>query len=540
MSSPQSLHNCLIGLSTRAERVSNEKLVETFVDAAPLFNLLNTINHQVIFGRRGTGKTHALKYLGDQVRQRGEFAVYIDLRSVGSNGSIYADGTRPLSERATTLLLDVLREVHDGLLEVALANLESIEHPDRLSTAFDAFAAAVSTVRIVGETESEVSAATETETGFSVSGSLAVGLTGPSVRAGANLSNDERGTKSRKTRVSGHAQYYLQFGAIQVCLEEIVRLLDDRRVWILIDEWSEVPLELQPYLADLLRRAVLPLRESTVKVAAIEHRSSFAIMRGRGEYIGIELGADVGADLNLDDFMVFDNDQGRATEFFKKLLYKHYASADGADPAIDTPTKLIHAAFTQTNVFEEFVRAAEGVPRDAIYLISTIAQKAYGQSIAMQHVRTGARDWYQRDKAKVIRSNPELNDLLIEIIEEVIGHRRARAFLFRSDAQDQRIDDLFDSRLFHILKKNISSHDEPGVRYDAYKLDYGCYVDLISTTRAPLGLLPSVQESDEGNREVFVDVPPDDYRSIRRAILTLNDLSPRASVHVLLADPRDP
>ena len=51
------------------------------------------------------------------------------------------------------------------------------------------------------------------------------------------------------------------------------------------------------------------------------------------------------------------------------------------------------------------------------------------------------------------------------------------------------IDQLYDARLLHVLKKGIASKDEPGRRYDVFKIDYGCYVDLITTTRAPLGLL---------------------------------------------------
>ncbi len=83
-----------------------------------------------------------------------------------------------------------------------------------------------------------------------------------------------------------------------------------------------------------------------------------------------------------------------------------------------------------------------------------------------------------------------MGDLLHRIIEEVIAHRRARAFLLLSYQQYPLIDMLFDARLLHVLKKNISSQDNPGARFDVYKLDYGCYVDLITTSKAPGGLLP--------------------------------------------------
>jgi hypothetical protein len=41
----------------------------------------------------------------------------------------------------------------------------------------------------------------------------------------------------------------------------------------------------------------------TVKIAAIEDRAWFRTQTEYGDYIGIELGADVTADVNLDSFL---------------------------------------------------------------------------------------------------------------------------------------------------------------------------------------------------------------------------------------------
>jgi hypothetical protein len=136
---------------------------------------------------------------------------------------------------------------------------------------------------------------------------------------------------------------------------------------------------------------------------------------------------------------------------------------------VNSADRLIQVAFTQLPVFEEFVRAVEGVPRDALNLAAKVATKSYGQKVAAQHVRSAARDWYQQDKQAVIRSNKGLHDLLTRVIDDIIGKRRARAFLFPSNFRNTLIDKLFDARLLHILKKNVSTHDEPGVRYDVYK-----------------------------------------------------------------------
>src|SRR5262249_56554190 len=105
-------------------------------------------------------------------------------------------------------------------------------------------------------------------------------------------------------------------------------------------------------------------------------------------------------------------------------------------------------------------RAVEGVPRDALNLAAKIATKAFGNKIAMDHVRNAARDWYQQDKEAVIRGNPDLDGLLTKVIDEIIGQRKARAFLFPSSVRDDRIEQLFDARVLHVLKKNTSSRDE--------------------------------------------------------------------------------
>jgi hypothetical protein len=112
---------------------------------------------------------------------------------------------------------------------------------------------------------------------------------------------------------------------------------------------------------------------------------------------------------------------------------------------------LIQAAFTQRNAFEDFVRAAEGVPRDAFNVLSIAAQRSLNDKISIPTVRVAARTWFQRDKEGAVRSNSEAEELPHWIIDEVIAHRRARAFLLRSNTRNPLIDTLFDAKLLHGL-----------------------------------------------------------------------------------------
>jgi hypothetical protein len=311
----KALHRALISLNKRAERSSNEILVSNFVDSEPLFELLSTRNNQVIYGRRGTGKTHALKYLAETVSRAGEHAVYIDLRSIGSNSSIYSDTSRTLSDRAATLIIDVLQAVYDELLNISIALIDKARNPEQVTARIDDLGAAISTVRITGSVEQERETKTAGSTDTSVAAKIELSSK-PSLSGTASRSGKSGADDTYRVKRSGTEAVHLDFGNINTALNGLIAVLNSPRIWLLIDEWSEVPIDLQPYLADLIRRTILPINSITVKIASIEHRSQFTILQGRGEYTGLELGADVSADLNLDDFLVFDNNQEKAVEFF--------------------------------------------------------------------------------------------------------------------------------------------------------------------------------------------------------------------------------
>ena len=93
-----------------------------------------------------------------------------------------------------------------------------------------------------------------------------------------------------------------------------------------------------------------------------------------------------------------------------------------------------------------------------------------------------------------------------------------RTFQLVSTENHELIDFLYDARVLHIIKQSVSSRDTPGIRYNVYSIDYGCYVDLINTSRNPKGLF---EVEDENGENDFCKVPQNDYRSIRRAILNM-------------------
>ena len=519
------LNKAFMRLSKRAEQHGRQTLIETFVDAGPLITLLSTNDHQIMYGRRGTGKTHALQFIASEVQDKGNCAIYVDLRSIGSSVGVYGDPGMPLAERATRLLVDVLLAVHDGLVDFAISEADELQL-HRAGPILDELADGVTEVKVVGEVVDRISESVRDEAtqGTRSSGELSAGAKPKlDIAVGRQKSKTVSGRRAASRSATGTEIHYVQFGRVGSALSKLKDVWSPRQVWLLLDEWSSVPFELQPYLADLIRRSILPVTGVVVKIAAIERRVNFRLPSTHSDYVGIEVGADMTANVNLDDFMVFDNDAVRAKEFFENLLFRHLTSLDDGEAlnGITSAPELVKQAFTQITAFEEFVTASEGVPRDAMNVLSAAATRAGNNSISVNDIRVGARQWYQRDKHSAVSANPEAERLLHWIIDEVIKHRRARAFLLKSTTRDDLVERLYDERVLHIVKRSISSHDEPGVRYNVYKLDYGSYVDLLTTQQAPQGLLKLDDPSSDA--ESYVQVPPDDYRSIRRAILRLDE-----------------
>jgi hypothetical protein len=502
----------------RAEARATEQLRDTFVDSG-VAAALESIDHQVLYGRRGTGKTHALRYLETVVESRGDVAVYLDLRTIGSPDGLFAGGVIPTSERTARLLVDLLGQLHDSLLEAALADTLLIA--DRSFVArLDALVEAITTIRVTGEVEFSDEGERKDSQQDHFTGKVAGGSkVGFEVNASSESGQETRVVRREARR--GTERISLNFSDIVRALRNLADSLTARRVWLILDEWSSIPSEIQPYLGAFLVRCVLPLPAFTVKIAAIEQQTHFRETLPDGSIIGLELGADVAANIDLDEFMVFEQNELRARTFFLGLLFKHLTAGVDADQRVrglTTEDDLIRLGFTDVRAFDELVRAAEGVPRDAINIAAKAAMQAFDSRISVPNVRAAARTWFQADKEATLRSRDDARRLLNWIVDKVIKEKRARGFLVdQKSTGSPLLMALFDARVLHLVRRGYSAQDEPGERYDVYVIDYGAYVDLIHTKSAPQGVLPG-----EFPDHPYVDVPTQDLRAIRRAVLDLN------------------
>jgi hypothetical protein len=457
------LNNLLMKVARRAENAPAEVLRSSFVPVRSLLAHLESPEHHVLFGRRGTGKTHLLRYLQDQQTERGALAIYLDLRRVNT-----ADDAQP-GELAGALLVEVIGHIHAALYEQVLQDRWAPMLAG-LSDALDMLASAAKQIRVV----------------------------------------DNR----------------VLLGSLANSLHKLAAALAPHQLWLLLDEWSALPPEVQPLLADLLRRTFFATAGVVVKISAVHGRSRFTDP-DTDDHVGLELGADTAASLDLDDFLLFRNDIASTVAFYAALLYQHLTAV--ADPAdrdtaaalrgIDGPQRFTARLFTSPESFHNLVLGAEGVPRDALQIAGLAAGAAYEERIAPAHVATATRDFYLRDKeGNLPRSAQRVFGNLIE----QCAKQRSRLIPLRRDGEsnEEVIQRLYDARLIHRVRQGVSLDPQrPSEVYDVYVIDYGCFLGLLKSGRIRTvedGLDPGARFADADEIEIrgrtFVRMPAGWYR----------------------------
>ncbi|AHM60241.1 hypothetical protein D770_09920 [Flammeovirgaceae bacterium 311] len=502
-------------ISQRAERQKDtDKIVSSYVEVGILQQLLNS-NNQILYGRRGTGKTHILKMLESEYSNNPSITTcYIDCRFLGSSPQ-FTDTTLSLSHRCSSLFIDILNELVESILNHIANNPNS--YSEQSLKALDDFSKA--SVGEIQKSKKIIQRNKDTnsdQTGFGLNikpTSLDLSLSGQANFGNENERTEEFNTEEYSKIAFPDLHFFLRkalkFAGTDLCL--------------IIDEWSAVPYDLQPFLAEFIKRSFIPIPEVTVKIGALEYRSNFSIPREKHNYVGFEIGSDISSNLDIDEYFVYDRNPETIVHTFSEILFKHINSE--LEPNylkitynITTAQKFIQSVFTGLAAFEELVRASEGVARDFINIFTLAffdSQRKGQEKIDKKLIVEASRQWFENDKSKNL--DDPLHEKLRLIIDEVIGKKRARSFLVPRELEKHgTIQKLFDARVIHIVKKGYSDKDNPGIRYNIYSLDYGTYVDLINTSKQPqIELLPiDIPEAKDSI------VPFDDKRSIRRIILS--------------------
>jgi hypothetical protein len=467
----RAFRQAVAGIQRRAEKQTDwAKLGEVFV-RSDLFDRVQSPDSQLMLGRRGTGKTHLVRVFQQFATEHGEPAFYIDCTRLGSG---YSGLQLPPDVIAQKHFLALLNQLGTELLDEAIR----LELPDQVQQ-------------------------------DGIIQKLSDGLV-PQMREpdGASFTS---------------AFNYRQISDI---LGQVIDSMKIHRLFLILDEWAQVPLPAQPFLAEYLKRAILTVPSISLKLIAVNYQCQFS-KRSNGDLMGLERGADIPDVIDLDRYLVFDEKTDFVTGFFSQLLYNHLGIELGWNLDLRAEEKgrfVISQIFTQERSFVELVRAAEGNSRDFLCIFSRayfdeFRRSSMSSAVSIPNVVAAAISWYDSEKASNVYAEPLARETLTYIMNYVLKGYKSRTFLVESNkAENPRLIRLLNERVLHRLNGTYSHQDRPGIRYDLFTVDYGAFVRFRGTVNQVLEdvFLQAELPQALGEDERRLMVPIDDRRSIRR------------------------
>ena len=296
----------------------------------------------------------------------------------------------------------------------------------------------------------------------------------------------KKSVKKMITRKIG-GETYLPFAEITELIRRLLATVGNASLAILIDEWSSLgDAEVQPLLAQLLR---LTARGGIcLKLACVPGRTKLFLPAAAGERrtpIGLELGDDITADVDLDSVVFVDNDIKQLTEFFMTLLQRHIGVSvpEIRDLTIDAFSNyVLNERMNDPRILAELCHASSAVPRDFINIFrqATIAQRAAGSDkMTVANVRSAAFNVYEGKRSNLASTRPDELSLLDRIYRKVVLGQNSYFFLVEASlAENPRIVELFTSKLIH---KTSATWLDPAslVSYVYYMVDYGTSIELL-------------------------------------------------------------
>lgn len=479
-------------------RITDQTSID-YIDPKGYIERLSTKQNQIIFGRRGSGKSLLLKSLA----QKSETTVCLKI-----NLEDFKDISFPDS------IIQVLK--------IAIKQLKSEINSDISILSFIRWLKGKKVQRKLNKTIVELEKrlkdpdsfdeSTKTKTGSKVVSEAKTSVGKASSMIGAE--DSEEFESSRTIRVDKLNILKNELTNFKELIQTAADLIN-RDIFLILDDFYFIRKSDQPYLIDFFHRLTKNTR-LYLKVATIKHRSSLYI---QGEtYVGVEIGHDAQAlnlDYSLEDFNVL-------VDFMKDLL-----TAVNSRVGVN----LDYESILTPNAFRFLCLASGGVPRDFFSLFILLSNKMISGTRAISKPNVievcienlpNKLEAFKKDSAE---EKEILEHYLNYIKEEIIANKKWNSFLVsKNDVLkyariNQAIKELVDLRLLHVANSNTSSAPSDGSRYTAYVVDIGLFPN--SNPRGFQQVEPG-QKDEEGREDKLRSSPKINLESFQDYIKGLN------------------
>lgn len=443
----------LIGESFRVRKNHNP----IYVDIGSNLARVRSKQHQVVFGRRGSGKSCLLIHFINELKaQRDVRSIYVQMDEF--KRLTYPD-----------VLIRVLIEIL-GATPVPFRRLRKLFRIPALS---DRLVANLRGLLDVAE-EAEI----VTRAGSEQTSGMSADVAG--LPAAAKLNSSRTHTKDTTSTFRAKKRDVLERH-----LKDYKKVLEESRTsahgihtCIVVDDFYLLERESQPDVLDYLHRLVRDT-DHYLKIATVRHRTALA--RNHPHTVGLELSQDVEA-IDLDRTL---EDLPSTQAFLGEML-------DALGQQVGFEPERVSEQILNPEALEALTLASGGVPRDflTVLMYALEAADSSGQhrwlTPTLVHKGAARLAWLTKLGAMredVSSDSATLERLVTDLLSFCLKEQRKTAFLIAQDEVQREpeafelIQQLMDFKLIHIVEPDTSAASGRTGRFVAYTLDFSFFMD---------------------------------------------------------------
>lgn len=463
-----------------------------YVDIGGNLGRFESLQHQVLFGRRGSGKSCLLVHvLRGSEKKKNRKVIYIGVDEIKRLG---------FPDILVRILLSIFESLPGGRRRFWHIR-ESRLH------------------RIVKELRTllDTPETSDTETKVSRQRKEDVAITGND-KAPVNL-----GVSRVDSREVSHKFVSIKLDQLERHLQDYKDILNSTagskdKYFVLIDDFYLVSKDLQPHVVDYVHR-LLRGTSYYLKLATIRHRSS--LRKHEGQTIGVEIFQDV-EEISLDKtFETFEATNAYLHAMLQSMaerVSKNWQVADTFNP--DAPRAL--------------TLASGGVPRDFLNIfvdaIDASLQAGKSGRLTPTYIYKASAALSYKNKVANIKEDAgydsmALEKLFADLLVFCLKEKKKTAFLISREeaqkfpAENELLQQLMDFKLIHLIESNTSAASGRSGRFAAYTLDFSLFMD----PRKRGIEIVEFWNTDEQRRPVGVRESPDYPLGRLRDVLTRNE-----------------
>ena len=473
-----------------------------------LLEQMNTADNQIIWGRRGTGKTHLLKAFSQMINENQEeykLAYYISCDNIKLETPVNFAFNNDMQrmkyfarETFKAFMINIVEQIIDSYQKQIegkyIFNEKNEQQKEEIQKKADICLTRLLEISTTGvpriiETFENKSVNKKnqktSEKSGGIEGKLSFHNLSGFIKGFVSRNKTSKGEDLETSDIQQKIEYNFSFTEIQKEISSLIKALEIDMLYICIDELCLIDeknnISFQPMFLDYLRQTFFSQRGVSVKIASIRETTKLNSKTSARNCYGLQSGHDIVELANLDSIQNKEDDTIKKFSEILTMRINYFSE----DLIIYKTEYILETVFKNERYFREMVAMANGIPRNFIrilklclgrinYALDRYFVHVYLISEVVMYIYVDER-----------RSNMPMNDT--SVYNEINRYIEASKNIFFIISTEQvkkfsvDINNLIYTEILHRIPSSVTPNKIMD-SYKAYFVDAGKYLHLLKET----------------------------------------------------------